>query len=130
MIHRAPFGSLERFIAVLIEHTAGRFPLWLTPDQAVIIPVSEKFGDYAKKVCELLNNNDIRATLDDRNETLGKKIRENELKRIPFLLIVGEKEVASNTVSVRRQGVGDEGEMSAKEFADKVNGECAKQLNV
>ncbi|MCI2121878.1 MAG: threonine--tRNA ligase [Bacteroidales bacterium] len=130
MIHRAPFGSLERFIAVLIEHTAGKFPLWLTPDQAVVIPISEKYGDYAKKVCELLNNYEIRAVLDDRNETLGKKIRENELQRIPFMLIVGEKEESGNTVSVRRQGVGDEGTMSVKDFADMVNTECSKQLNI
>ncbi len=129
MIHRAPFGSMERFVAVLIEHTGGKFPLWLTPDQAVILPVSEKYNDYAKKVCELLNNYDIRASIDDRNETIGKKIRENELKRIPFLLIVGEKEAESGLVSVRRQGQGDQGQMSAEDFVTLVNDEIKKQLD-
>ena len=130
MIHRAPFGSLERFVAVLLEHTAGKFPLWLTPDQAVVIPVSEKYTDYAKKVCELLNNNEIRAILDDSNDTMGKKIRNNELQRIPYLLIVGEKEATDQTVSVRRQGAGDQGTMSISDFAAKVNDECKKELNV
>jgi threonyl-tRNA synthetase len=130
MIHRAPFGSLERFVAVLLEHTAGKFPLWLTPDQVVVIPVSEKYADYAKKVCELLNNNDIRAILDDSNDTMGKKIRNNELQRIPYLLIVGEKEASEQTVSVRRQGAGDQGVMSIMDFAAKVNDECKKELNV
>jgi threonyl-tRNA synthetase len=129
MIHRAPFGSMERFVAVLIEHTGGKFPLWLTPDQAVVLPVSEKYNDYAKKVCELLNNYDIRASIDDRNETIGKKIRENELKRIPFLLIVGEKEADSNLVSVRRQGQGDQGQMSVEDFVNFVNQEVKKELN-
>lgn len=128
MIHRAPFGSMERFVAVLIEHTGGKFPLWLTPDQVVILPVSEKYNDYAKKVCELLNNYDIRASIDDRNETIGKKIRENELKRIPFLLIVGEKEAESNLVSVRRQGEGDKGQMGVEEFISLVSEEVAQQL--
>lgn len=123
MIHRAPFGSMERFVAVLIEHTGGRFPLWLTPDQAVVLPVSEKYNDYAKKVCELLNNYDIRASIDGRNETIGKKIRENELKRIPYLLIVGEKEEAAGLVSVRRQGEGDQGQMTPEEFVAKINEE-------
>src|SRR4030042_3287563 len=109
MIHRAPFGSLERFVAVLIEHTAGKFPLWLTPDQVVILPISEKFHDYAKKVLKFLNNYDIRTLIDERNEKIGKKIRDNELKRIPYLLIVGEKEEKSNTLSVRRQGEGEKG---------------------
>jgi threonyl-tRNA synthetase len=130
MIHRAPFGSLERFVAVLLEHTAGKFPLWLTPDQVVVIPVSEKYADYAKKVCELLNNNDIRTILDDSNDTMGKKIRNNELQRIPYLLIVGEKEASEQTVSVRRQGAGDHGVMSIMDFAAKVNDECKKELNV
>jgi Threonyl-tRNA synthetase len=130
MIHRAPFGSLERFVAVLLEHTAGKFPLWLTPDQVVVIPVSEKYSDYAKKVCELLNNNDIRAILDDSNDTMGKKIRNNELQRIPYLLVVGEKEASEQTVSVRRQGAGDQGVMSIMDFAAKVNDECKKELNV
>ena len=128
MIHRAPFGSMERFIAVLIEHTGGKFPLWLTPDQAVILPLSEKYNDFAKKVGELLNNYDIRASIDDRNETIGKKIRENEMKRIPFLLIVGEKEEASNSVSVRRQGVGDEGMVSIEKFVENINKEINEQL--
>jgi threonyl-tRNA synthetase len=104
MIHRAPFGSMERFIAVLIEHTAGKFPLWLTPDQVVILPISEKFNDYAKKVLISLNNSDIRTLIDDRNEKIGRKIRDNELKRIPYMLIVGEKETENETVSVRLQG--------------------------
>ncbi|MGQ1947801.1 threonine--tRNA ligase [Geofilum sp. OHC36d9] len=128
MIHRAPFGSMERFVAVLIEHTAGKFPLWLTPDQAVILPISEKYNEYAEKVLNLLNNSDIRAVLDDRNEKIGKKIRDNELKRIPFLLIVGEKEAESDTVSVRRQGEGDQGTMSIEDFASLVNKEVEDML--
>ena len=129
MIHRAPFGSMERFVAVLIEHTGGKFPLWLTPEQAVVLPISEKYNDYAKKVCELLNNYDIRASIDERNETIGKKIRENELKRIPFLLVVGEKEAENGTVSVRRQGEGDQGSMTPEEFAAKVNEEVKYMIN-
>ncbi|HIZ88243.1 MAG TPA: threonine--tRNA ligase [Candidatus Coprenecus pullistercoris] len=129
MIHRAPFGSMERFVAVLIEHTGGKFPLWLTPEQAVVLPISEKYNDYAKKVCELLNNYDIRASVDERNETIGKKIRENELKRIPFLLVVGEKEAENGTVSVRRQGEGDKGSMTPEEFAAKVNEEVKNMIN-
>lgn len=128
MIHRAPFGSMERFVAVLIEHTAGKFPLWLTPDQAVILPISEKFNDYAKKVSNILNNCDIRTLIDDRNEKIGRKIRDNELKRVPFLLIVGEKEMESNTVSVRRQGEGDKGGMTIEEFAKHVENEVNKEL--
>ena len=129
MIHRAPFGSLERFVAVLLEHTGGRLPLWLTPDQAVILPVSEKFTDYAKKVCDLLNNSDIRASMDDRNETIGKRIRESELKRIPFIVIVGEKEQQEGSVSVRRQGGKDEGSMSVEDFAALVTSEVKAQLS-
>ncbi len=129
MIHRAPFGSLERFVAVLLEHTAGKLPLWLTPDQVIVLPVSEKFTDYAKKVCDLLNNSDIRASMDDRNETIGKRIRENELKRIPFIVIVGEKEMAEGAVSVRRQGGKDEGLMSAEDFAAMVTAEVKAQLS-
>lgn len=129
MIHRAPFGSMERFVAVLIEHTGGKFPLWLTPEQAVVLPISEKYNDYAKKVCELLNNYDIRASIDERNETIGKKIRENELKRIPFLLVVGEKEAENGTISVRRQGEGDQGSMTPEEFAAKVNEEVKNMIN-
>ena len=128
MIHRAPFGSMERFVAVLLEHTGGKLPLWLTPQQAVILPVSEKFNDYAKKVCNLLNNCDIRASIDDRNETIGKKIRENELKRIPYLLVVGEKEAGADAVSVRKQGGESCGEMSIKAFAALVGDEVKKQL--
>ena len=129
MIHRAPFGSLERFVAVLLEHTAGKLPLWLTPDQVIVLPVSEKFTDYAKKVCDLLNNSDIRASMDDRNETIGKRIRESELKRIPFIVIVGEKEMSEGTVSVRRQGGKDEGSMSVEDFAALVSSEVKAQLS-
>ncbi len=129
MIHRAPFGSLERFVAVLLEHTGGKLPLWLTPDQAIILPVSEKFTDYAKKVCDLLNNSDIRASMDDRNETIGKRIRESELKRIPFIVIVGEKEQLEGSVSVRRQGGKDEGSMSVEDFAALVTSEVKAQLS-
>jgi threonyl-tRNA synthetase len=129
MIHRAPFGSMERFVAVLIEHTAGKFPLWLTPNQAVILPISKKYNDYAKKVLNFLNNSDIRAVLDDRNEKIGKKIRDNELKRIPFLLIVGEKEVEAGQVAVRKQGDGDKGVMSLQEFVNFVNEEVKNSLS-
>ena len=129
MIHRAPFGSMERFVAVLIEHTAGKFPLWLTPEQVVILPISEKHNDFAKKVCNLLNNYDIRALVDDRNETIGKKIRENELKRIPYLLVVGEKEEAENMVSVRRQGEGDKGQMPIGDFAQMLQNEIKQQTD-
>lgn len=129
MIHRAPFGSMERFVAVLIEHTGGKFPLWLAPDQVSVLPISEKYNDYAKKVGDLLNNYDIRASIDDRNETVGKRIRENELKRVPFLIIVGEKEENTETVSVRRQGGVDEGQMSVKEFVDFINNEIKKQTD-
>ncbi len=128
MIHRAPFGSMERFVAVLIEHTGGKFPLWLAPDQVVILPISEKFNDYAQKLSDLLNNSDIRAVLDDRNEKIGRKIRDNELKKIPYLLIVGENEMNSNTVSVRRQGQGDMGTMPAGEFIQKIKAEVDSQL--
>lgn len=129
MIHRAPFGSMERFIAVLIEHTGGKFPLWLTPDQAVILPISEKYNDYAKKVLNFLNNSDIRTLIDDRNEKIGKKIRDNELRRIPYLLIVGEKEQENQSVAVRVQGEGDRGQMALEEFVRFINDEVNKQLN-
>jgi threonyl-tRNA synthetase len=129
MIHRAPFGSMERFVAVLLEHTAGRLPLWLAPDQVIILPISEKFNDYAQKVVGFLNNYDIRTLFDDRNEKIGRKIRDNELKKIPYLLVVGEKEEAENTVSVRKHGFGDQGSMSLKEFADLVSGEVKQQMS-
>lgn len=128
MIHRAPFGSMERFVAVLIEHTGGKFPLWLTPDQAVIIPVSEKFNDYAEKVSKFLNNCDIRSLIDQRNEKVGKKIRDNELKKIPYLLVVGEKEENSDTIAVRKQGEGDKGTMKLSAFADMMVKETEAQL--
>ena len=128
MIHRAPFGSMERFVAVLIEHTAGKFPLWLTPEQAVVIPVSEKYNEYAKNVLSCLNNSDIRTLIDKRNEKVGRKIRDNELKRIPFLLIVGEKEAESQTISVRKQGHGDVGTFTAQEFVEFINKEVENQL--
>jgi threonyl-tRNA synthetase len=128
MIHRAPFGSMERFVAVLIEHTAGKFPLWLTPDQVVVMPISEKYNEYAAKVSELLNFSDIRSLVDDRNEKIGRKIRDNELKRIPYLLIVGEKEEETQTVAVRRQGEGDKGTMEVNEFILFIQEEIKKQL--
>ena len=120
MIHRAPFGSMERFVAVLLEHTAGKFPMWLSPDQVVVLPISEKFNDYARSVVEYLNRNDVRAQIDDRNEKIGRKIRDNELKRIPYLLIVGEKEEAEGLVSVRAQGEGDKGQMTQEAFKDYI----------
>ena len=123
MIHRAPFGSMERFVAVLIEHTAGKFPLWLTPDQAVILPISEKFNDYAREIAKSLDAQDIRVTVDDRNEKIGRKIRDNELKRIPYMLIVGEKEAENGEVAVRKQGDGDKGTMKVEAFAEMVNNE-------
>ncbi|MDR0981622.1 MAG: threonine--tRNA ligase [Culturomica sp.] len=128
MIHRAPFGSMERFVAVLIEHTGGKFPLWLAPDQVVIMTISEKSNEYAQNLSNLLNNSDIRTVLDDRNEKIGKKIRDNELKKIPYLLIVGENEARDNKVSVRRQGQGDMGNMSVEEFIEFINNEVAKQI--
>ena len=118
MIHRAPFGSMERFVAVLLEHTAGKLPVWLTPEQAVVLPISEKFNDYAEKVVKELDKYDIRAIVDDRNEKIGKKIRDNELKRIPYLLIVGEKEVQNEEISVRKQGEGDKGSQKITTFAE------------
>ena len=129
MIHRAPFGSMERFVAVLIEHTGGKFPLWLTPDQVVILPISEKFNDYAQSVKKYLDSQDIRALVDDRNEKIGRKIRDNEMKRIPYLLIVGEKEAENNEVSVRKQGVGDQGCMKFEDFAKILNEEVQNMIN-
>jgi len=129
MIHRAPFGSMERFVAVLIEHTAGKFPLWLTPDQVVILPISEKFNDYADSVAEYLNDNDIRTVVDARNEKIGRKIRDNELKRIPYMLIVGEQEAEKQEVSVRKQGEGDKGLMKFTTFAELLTQEVEKMIN-
>ena len=128
MIHRAPFGSMERFVAVLLEHTAGKFPLWLAPDQAVVLPISEKYNAYAEEVVAYLNERDVRAQIDDRNEKIGRKIRDNELKRIPYLLIVGEKEAAEHTVSVRAQGEGDKGSMTLEEYAQYMNNLVAKEV--
>ena len=128
MIHRAPFGSLERFTAVLIEHTAGHFPLWLTPDQVAILPISEKFNDYAQKVRQYLDKQGVRALVDDRNEKIGRKIRDNELKRVPYMVIVGEKERAEGLVSMRKQGGGEQATMSMEEFAQRINAEVAEQL--
>ncbi len=129
MIHRAPFGSMERFVAVLLEHTGGKLPLWLAPDQVVILPVSEKYNEFAKKVCNLLNNCDIRASIDERNETIGKKIRENELKRMPYQLIVGEKEALEDKVSVRKHGGENLGVMGIEEFASFIREEIKQQLS-
>ena len=128
MVHRAPFGSLERFTAVLIEHTAGHFPLWLTPDQVAILPISEKFNDYAQKVRQYLDKQGVRALVDDRNEKIGRKIRDNELKRVPYMVIVGEKESAEGLVSMRKQGGGEQATMSMEEFAQRINAEVAEQL--
>lgn len=129
MIHRAPFGSMERFVAVLLEHTAGRFPLWLAPDQAVVLPISEKFNYYAYQVAKELNAADVRAIVDDRNEKIGKKIRDNELKRIPYLLIVGEKEAQNGEISVRKQGEGDKGTMKITTFAQNLTDEVNNMIN-
>lgn len=129
MIHRAPFGSMERFVAVLLEHTAGKLPLWLAPDQAVVLPISEKYNDYAQKVVRELAEKDIRAFVDDRNEKIGKKIRDNELKKIPYLLIVGEKEAENEEVSVRKQGEGDKGSQKITTFADDFAQEIEKMTN-
>lgn len=129
MIHRAPFGSMERFVAVLIEHTMGKFPLWLTPEQVVVMPISEKYNDYARKVSNILNISDIRTVLDDRNEKIGRKIRDNELKRIPYLLVVGEKEAETESVAVRQQGQGDQGTMSVEAFVQRIKDEVNEQLS-
>ncbi|MDD6723283.1 MAG: threonine--tRNA ligase [Bacteroidales bacterium] len=129
MIHRAPFGSMERFVAVLLEHTAGKFPLWLAPDQVVVLPISEKFNDYAHQVARELNMQDVRAIVDDRNEKIGRKIRDNELKRIPYLLIVGEKEAESGEISVRKQGEGDKGTVKIATFADDIKKEIENSIN-
>ncbi|MFM7722558.1 MAG: His/Gly/Thr/Pro-type tRNA ligase C-terminal domain-containing protein, partial [Bacteroidota bacterium] len=128
MIHRAPFGSMERFVAILIEHCAGQFPLWLTPEQVRILPVSEKYNDYAKKVANSLEISDIRASVDDSNEKVGKKIREAELARVPYMLVVGENEMLAESVSARKKGVGDMGIFSIADFAKVVNEEVKNML--
>ena len=128
MVHRAPFGSLERFTAVLIEHTAGHFPLWLTPEQVAILPISEKFNNYAQQVVKYFTEQDIRATIDDRNEKIGRKIRDNELKRVPYMVIVGEKEAAEGLVSMRKQGGGEQATMKMEDFASRINSEVAEML--
>ncbi|MBR5689588.1 MAG: threonine--tRNA ligase [Prevotella sp.] len=128
MVHRAPFGSMERFCAVLIEHTAGHFPLWLTPEQVAILPISEKYNEYGQRVADYLAENDIRATLDDRNEKIGRKIRDNELRRIPYMLVVGEQEAAEGLVAMRKQGGGEQATMSMQEFAIRVNAEVEQML--
>jgi threonyl-tRNA synthetase len=130
MIHRAIFGSMERFIAVLIENTAGKFPLWLAPEKAVVLPISEKFNDYARKVLDFLNNSDICTLIDERSEKIGKKIRDNELKRIPYLLIIGEKEAENGTVAVRKQGEGDKGSMKLEEFAEFIRSEIVRETTI
>ena len=128
MIHRTIFGSMERFVAVMIENTSGKFPLWLAPEKAVILPISDKFNDYAGNVLEILNNSDICTLIDDRSEKIGKKIRDNELKHIPYLLIVGEKEVESGTIAVRKQGEGDKGSMKVEEFIEFIKSEIKKEI--
>ena len=130
MIHRAPFGSMERFVAVLIEHTGGKFPIWLAPDQAVVLPISEKYNDYAYRVAKELEMNNVRTIVDDRNEKIGRKIRDNELKKIPYLLVVGEKEAENNEISVRKQGEGDKGLMKITTFAALLNEEVENALNI
>ena len=127
MIHRAPFGSMERFVAVLTEHCAGNFPLWLTPVQVAILPLSEKYNDHAQNLLNLLNKYDIRALADDRNEKIGRKIRDNEVNKLPYMLILGEKEVAENTVAVRKHGEGDQGVMTIEDFAKELQSEVNRQ---
>jgi threonyl-tRNA synthetase len=128
MVHRAPFGSLERFTAVLIEHTAGHFPLWLTPDQVAILPISDKYNDYALEVKKYFDGQEVRAYIDDRNEKIGRKIRDNELKRVPYMVVVGEKESAEGLVSMRKQGGGEQATMSMADFAQRIKDEVADQL--
>jgi threonyl-tRNA synthetase len=128
MIHRAPFGSLERFIAVIIEHTGGRFPLWLSPEQAIILPVSDKYLDVCEKLKQELSDLDIRATVDDRNEKVGRKIRDAELTKIPFMLVVGEKEAADGTISVREHGQGDLGSLTVEAFTKLIKERITVQL--
>jgi threonyl-tRNA synthetase len=130
MIHRAPFGSMERFVAVLTEHCAGKFPIWLAPEQVSILPVSDKFTEYSKKVADYLKNYDLRASVDERSEKIGKKIRDSELQKVPYMLIIGEKEETSSTVSVRKQGEGDLGVMTMEEFAKFLTEEVNKKILV
>ena len=129
MIHRAPFGSMERFVAILIEHCAGQFPLWLTPEQVRLLPVSEKFNEYAKSVANNLKNYDIRASVDESNEKVGKKIREAELARVPYMLIIGDQEQQAETVSARKKGAGDLGSFSVTDFAQMVQDEIKEMLS-
>jgi threonyl-tRNA synthetase len=129
MIHRAPFGSMERFVAVLIEHCGGNFPLWLIPDQIIILPISEKYNEYGKKVLDLLDQYGIRGSIDSRSEKTGRKIRDAEIKKIPYMLIVGEKEEIEGTVSVRKHTEGDLGTFGIKDFADVINTEVNKLMN-
>jgi threonyl-tRNA synthetase len=129
MIHRAPFGSMERFVAVLLEHCGGNFPLWLTTEQVAILPISEKHQEYAEKVLNVLKNSDIRAFIDDRNEKTGKKIRDNEIKKIPYMLVVGGNEEENDTVAVRKHGEGDLGVMPLEKFTELINEEIKRELN-
>jgi threonyl-tRNA synthetase len=128
MIHRAPFGSMERFIAVLLEHTGGNFPLWLTPEQVILLPISDKYQKYSEKVLELLENSEIRALVDDRSEKTGRKIRDAEMSKIPFMIIVGEKEENEGTVSVRKHGEGDIGTFTIEEFISLIQKEISSTL--
>ena len=130
MIHRAPFGSMERFVAVLLEHTCGKFPLWLAPDQIAILPISEKFLDYANEVKQYFDTLGIRSFIDERSEKIGRKIRDNEIKHIPYLIVVGEKEQADKTVAVRKQGGENQGTMDYKDFANKVKEEVDRMINI
>lgn len=129
MIHRAPFGSMERFVAVLLEHCAGNLPLWLSPEQVRILPISEKFQAYAERVLNSLNNSDIRGSIDDRAEKIGRKIRDAEVEKVPFMLIVGEKEEEQELISVRKKGEGDLGMKSADSLVGLLNDEIAKEIN-
>jgi threonyl-tRNA synthetase len=129
MIHRAPFGSMERFVAILIEHCAGQFPLWLTPEQVRLLPVSEKFNEYAKSVASELKNYDIRASVDESNEKVGKKIREAELAKVPYMLVIGEQEQMAGTVSARKKGTGDIGVLTIQHFAEQVQNEIKEMLS-
>ncbi|MCI1742378.1 MAG: His/Gly/Thr/Pro-type tRNA ligase C-terminal domain-containing protein, partial [Prevotella sp.] len=128
MLHRAPFGSIERFVGVLIEHTAGHFPLWLTPDQVSILPISEKYNEFANQLRKYFDAQGIRSVIDDRNEKIGRKIRDNEVKRIPLMVIIGEKEANGGKLSIRKQGGGEQSMMTKEEFTQFINDECAKEL--